>query len=91
MSEIGELVKNVKELVSLLEANGNENWSSWFKEAVDKLENSDIRGCVRILEAYGGMGSFNDFYLIDPKSEAKRQELSDIIYNLVTKCLKDSD
>jgi hypothetical protein len=47
----------------LLEAEGETHWSQWMRTAKAKLENSDYSGVEYLLNAYGGMGSFNDLII----------------------------
>jgi hypothetical protein len=56
-----ELVAVLAKLASLLEGDGERHWRAWILRAKARLENSDYSGVEYLLQAYGGMGSFNDF------------------------------
>ena len=56
-----ELVKVLVQLASLLESDDEQHWRAWVLRAKGRLENSDYSGVEYLLNAYGGMGSFNDF------------------------------
>jgi hypothetical protein len=58
-NKIEELINSCEELVILLQKNGNDNWAQWFNAALASLRQDDLYGCRKILNAYGGMGSFN--------------------------------
>jgi hypothetical protein len=71
-NKIEELINSCEELVILLQKNGNDNWAQWFNAALASLRQDDLYGCRKILNAYGGMGSFNDFGLSNYKEEVKK-------------------
>lgn len=56
-----ELICVLAKLASLLESDGEQHWCAWMIRAKAWLENSDYSGIDYLLNAYGGMGSFNDF------------------------------
>ena len=56
-----ELIEVLAKLADLLEINGGQHWRAWLLRAKARLENSDYSGIEYLLQAYGGMGSFNDF------------------------------
>ncbi|MCG7563120.1 hypothetical protein [Pseudoalteromonas sp. McH1-42] len=58
-----ELVAVLDEMISYLKDDGNENWLIWMQEARKRIIQSDFSGVEKVLGAYGGMGSFNDYYL----------------------------
>ena len=49
------------QLASLLESDGEQHWRAWVLRAKGRLENSGYSGVEYLLNAYGGMGSFNYF------------------------------
>ena len=51
------------ELVRLLSSAGADHWAGWMRECERRLANSDGSGVLHLLQAYGGMGSFNDLQL----------------------------
>ena len=63
-----EFAKTLDELLALLELDGDlSHWFYWMLDARRQIEGSPSRAASRVLDAYGGMGSFNDHYPI--KSE----------------------
>lgn len=59
------LVANVAAARDLLEGAGEEHWARWAGETHRALVAHQTNGLARLLQAYGGMGSFNDV-LIHP-------------------------
>ncbi len=58
-----ELCALLRELLSLLESAGEVHWREWMEKSLGIIERRDLAGVERILEAYGGMGSFSDLFL----------------------------
>ena len=58
-----QLEEKLDELITLLKSDGETHWSKWMSGAKNRIERRDAGGLDRILEAYGGMGSFNDLIL----------------------------
>src|SRR2546426_8891640 len=63
MSERDQLLSILRELCDLLFQHGDTHWSAWFRKASDEIQADDFHGIIRVLDAFGGMGSFNDFSL----------------------------
>lgn len=80
MTDIKTLREKTAEMVMVLDENKAEEWGTYFAKALEKLSYEDVSGAKDILGAYGGMGSFNDFGLQDPKAEIKRQKISSEMY-----------
>ncbi|WP_201279547.1 DUF6966 domain-containing protein [Pandoraea fibrosis] len=86
-----ELVEVLAKLADLLKTNGGQHWRAWLLRAKARLENADYSGIEYLLQAYGGMGSFNDFVAaqsaIDgqPTGKPGYVELDDEIDGLRTK------
>tara|TARA_Y100000588_G_C13403145_1_gene564125 strand:+ start:75 stop:368 length:294 start_codon:yes stop_codon:yes gene_type:complete len=58
-----ELAKTLDELISLMELDGDSsNWYKWLLNARRQIERSPSSAASQVLNAYGGMGSFNDHY-----------------------------
>jgi hypothetical protein len=57
------LVSVLSELAALLESDGEHHWRSWMLRAKARIEGSDYGGIGYLLQAYGGMSSFNDLVL----------------------------
>ena len=58
-----ELAETLRNLVVVLEADGDEHWSHWIKDALARISGDDYSGIEKLLGAYGGMGSINDLVL----------------------------
>jgi len=58
-----ELVKVLDELIALLTSDNEQHWSVWMQQARSWIMASDYSGIEKVLQAYGGMGSFNDLLL----------------------------
>lgn len=54
------LIEVLERLASLLADLDEGHWCGWMADAAQLLREGDYRGIGRVLEAYGGMGSFND-------------------------------
>ena len=67
-----KLIKVLDQLVEILNIDNDLHWKNWFKQANERLMTSDFSGIEKVLSAYGGMGSFNDFYLGDEASSKKK-------------------
>ena len=60
---IGGLTADLDSLLVLLHDADEQHWSRWFRAARRHVNNRDAFGLERILQAYGGMGSFNDLVI----------------------------
>lgn len=61
--ETTELVKVLEELIALLRSDNEAHWANWMEQAQSRIVASDYSGIEKLLQAYGGMGSFNDLVL----------------------------
>ena len=57
------LIKELEDTISLLNEANEDHWKAWMQESLNLILKSDFRGIEKLLSAYGGMGSFNDFIL----------------------------
>tara|TARA_B100000519_G_scaffold187593_2_gene184453 strand:- start:166 stop:459 length:294 start_codon:yes stop_codon:yes gene_type:complete len=58
-----EFAKTLDELLALMELDGDlSNWYKWMLNARRQIEGSPSSAASKVLNAYGGMGSFNDHY-----------------------------
>ena len=58
-----EFAKTLDELIALMELDGDSsNWYRWMLDARRDIEEYPRGAAGRVLDAYGGMGSFNDHY-----------------------------
>ncbi len=62
-AKLDELLRNLDEIIELLDSDGERHWSSWLRHSRERLSNSDHSGIELLLSAYGGMGSFNDLVI----------------------------
>lgn len=58
-----ELAEVLEELIRLLESDNESHWAKWMEQAKTRILASDYSGIEKLLQAYGGMGSFNDLML----------------------------
>ncbi len=85
-----ELIKVVDEMTVLLKQHSEENWVSWMGQVSARLKNSDYSGIEKLLGAYGGMGSFNDFVLIaKPSANEQLNVLRHKAWQLATDIKRD--
>ncbi|MBL8900717.1 MAG: hypothetical protein JNM84_24000 [Planctomycetes bacterium] len=82
-----QLLKLLRELDALLASRGEDHWRAWFAESARRLENSDRSGLRHLLQAYGGMGSFND---LAESAGSPLDRLSSEIHRLATEILRES-
>jgi len=57
------LISVLGDLAELLRSDGETHWCAWILKAKSRLAASDYSGVEYLLDAYGGMGSFNDLLL----------------------------
>jgi hypothetical protein len=62
-----ELMASLAEAVELLREHGEQHWSGWLERCLVGLERYDSNALDQLLNAYGGMGSFNDLALVSGK------------------------
>lgn len=55
-----ELAVRLRELVQQLEGEGSTFWSQWMRKSLTLVEAQNYSGVEYFLQAFGGMGSFND-------------------------------
>jgi hypothetical protein len=58
-----QLVVVLEEIIGLLDSDGEKHWRKWVASVRSRLVNSDYSGIEYLLDAYGGMGSFNDLII----------------------------
>ncbi|MGX5173937.1 DUF6966 domain-containing protein [Aliikangiella sp. IMCC44653] len=62
-SKTKELIDILDKMVTLLKQDQESHWSAWMESSKRRLQNSDYSGVEHLLNAYGGMGSFNDLII----------------------------
>ena len=78
--QIGDLLALLDEAVVLLDRNGIDQWATWMRRGADGLRAGERSTLDYILHAYGGMGSFTDFWVAGPDG-ARIDELRGAIYD----------
>ena len=58
-----KLIETLDKIICILDEDGQEHWCQWMDQAREYLLASNFSGVEKVLNAYGGMGSFNDVYL----------------------------
>jgi len=58
-----QLIAVLEEMIRVLDSDGEKHWRKWMASARSRLVNSDYSGVEHVLDAYGGMGSFNDLVI----------------------------
>jgi hypothetical protein len=96
------LITKLNELIQILALCGAAHWAKWFRKARESLNQSDFCGIQKVLDAYGGMGSFNDLviekYSIhkwgSPEVAEANQKISDLrdkIWDLTMQIKRESE
>lgn len=78
------LIRTLDELVALLDEEQDTHWAARMRKASRELKASDYHGVERLLAAYGGMGSFNDFVPRRAEHKSRISELSSEAHDLAT-------
>lgn len=85
-----ELVRDLDEAIAILERAGDTQWTSWLKHDRPLIAAGDAHGLEHLLGAYGGMGSFNDFWLRDPAEGERLEVLRNDIYTKARDLLREA-
>ena len=86
-----ELQSLAREMVTLLRSHNESNWEQVYSNFAQAIGNSKsnrqrLKAIDYIQSIYGGMGSWNDFYLLAlGEAEKQRMSLGIAIYNLAKK------
>ena len=72
-----EFAKTLDELIALMESDGDT--SNWYRWMVDARRDMNAR---RVLDSYGGMGSFSDHYPLKSELQDEFHRLSLKTYRL---------
>lgn len=83
---VHRLLALLDEGITLLHQHGESRWARWMRTVRAEVQMHDAHGLQRLLQAYGGMGSFNDVVLthlnghqIDTKQERTANERLDAL------------
>lgn len=63
-ARLARLIKSLDETVNLLLNHGESHWFRWATSCRAALHNNDAAAFDRVLGAFGGMGSFNDLWIL---------------------------
>lgn len=75
------LIAALDEASALLRASDEKHWSAWLEKDRRLIASGDFYGVEHLLQAYGGMGSLNDFGLSDPTKDSLLRSLTSTIYD----------
>ncbi|MFN6136716.1 MAG: DUF6966 domain-containing protein [Bacteroidota bacterium] len=53
----------LEQATQFLQARDENHWATWLADCATRLRRQEIAGIEHLLDAYGGMGSFNDLML----------------------------
>lgn len=68
----------------LLRDADEKHWATWLEKDRELIAKGDFYGVEHLLQAFGGMGSFNDFGLAESGKDAKLCALRNTIYDYAT-------
>lgn len=60
---VDRLLAGLDDGAGLLDQHGEIHWAQWMRTVRAEIQRNDAHGLRRLLQAYGGMGSFNDVVL----------------------------
>lgn len=63
---VDRLLAGLDEAITLLDQHGESHWAQWMGTVGAEVQMQDAHGLRRLLQADGGMGSFNDVQLTHP-------------------------
>ncbi len=82
VDEARERIAALEQAVRLLRDAGQSRWAGRLDRDRSLIEGRDFYGVEHLLQAFGGMGSFNDVVLPSPAENAELQRLSSRIYEI---------
>ena len=74
--QVAELKARLDEGIVLLREHGERHWLPWAERCRRELDAHDASAFDHLLDAYGGMGSFNDLWILGRNGliESDREE-----------------
>lgn len=72
---LSPLIADLDEAIDLLQAACETHWQKWLRNSRDQIALGDLEGLDHLLNAFGGMGSFNDLVLSQPNAAGTPYEL----------------
>ena len=76
-----ELISALDQITTILRSSNESHWATWLERDRKLIANGDFYGVEHLLQAFGGMGSFNDFGVGDPARDGKIDALRGVIYD----------
>jgi hypothetical protein len=98
MERAQELVEQLDAAIALLTDDSESFWRKWMEAARAQIVSRDIAGVEKLLDAYGGMGSFTDLVIrqkmggFNPGVQEANERLSALrgsIYALAKDIMRD--
>ena len=56
-----ELISALDQITTILRSSNESHWATWLERDRKLIANGDFYGVEHLLQAFGGMGSFNDY------------------------------
>ncbi|WP_185994323.1 DUF6966 domain-containing protein [Nocardioides campestrisoli] len=69
-ARLTRLMSNLDETLNLLLNHGENHWFKWATSCRAALHNNDAAAFDRVLGAFGGMGTFNDLWILSVNGHA---------------------
>ncbi|MBX3652140.1 MAG: hypothetical protein KF771_12285 [Burkholderiales bacterium] len=89
--QTAELIWALDQITMILRGSNEHHWVTWLEKDRKLIANGDFYGVEHLLQAFGGMGSFNDFGLGDPDKDSRIDALRGSIYDLAVALKKVRD
>lgn len=86
-----ELISALDQLTTILRGSNESHWATWLEKDRKLIANGDFYGVEHLLQAFGGMGSFNDFGLGEPDKDARIDALRGAIYDRAAALKRNRD
>ena len=79
--QTAELISALDQITMILRGSNETHWATWLEKDRTLIANGDFYGVEHLLQAFGGMGSFNDFGVGEPEKDARIDALRGTIYD----------
>jgi len=86
-----ELLSALEQTIALLRGSGQLQWAERLEKDRSLIQGDDFYGVEHLLQAFGGMGSFNDLVLQPASKNAELKWLSNRIYDIANALRRDRD
>ena len=84
-ARLTRLIGNLDETVNLLLNHGEGHWFTWATSCRAALQNNDAVAFDRVLGAFGGMGSFNDLWILSVNGHAVEPDQESTVNDRLTR------